>query len=220
MSLIPLLKENQLQPTQVIQFEAQSALKLDLSKNNIDLVQVDMNDERQFTDFVFNQLKEANAAVGCGGYGEERSLYSRSDLFSDDEPRTFHLGIDIWAPARTPVYAPLDAIVHSVDNRAYHGDYGPVIILEHQLGDQKLFSLYGHLSVDSLDSKVVGQEIKKGEQFAWLGAYKENFHWPPHLHFQLMWDMQGHVGDYPGVCKASEKEGYLTNCPDPENLLF
>lgn len=205
-------------PAQVMKFDREKAVKLDLSINNQALSYVDLNDENSFSDFIFDQL--ADEQVGYGGYREERGLYSRSDLFEGEEPRTVHLGIDLWSKAATSIYAPLTGTIHSFDNRAVHGDYGPVIILEHHLGDQKLFSLYGHLSVDSLEGKSVGQTILQGEEFACLGSYHENYHWPPHLHFQLMWNMQGHVGDYPGVCKRSEAKGFLKNCPDPNIIIF
>jgi peptidoglycan LD-endopeptidase LytH len=47
----------------------------------------------------------------------------------------------------------------------------------------------------------------------------ENGNWPPHLHFQLIADMEGWKGDYPGVCKYSEREKWLGNCPDPDLVL-
>jgi hypothetical protein len=31
--------------------------------------------------------------------------------------------------------------------------------------------------------------------------------------------MEGKSGDYPGVCKYSEREKYLTNCPNPDLVL-
>jgi hypothetical protein len=52
-----------------------------------------------------------------------------------------------------------------------------------------------------------------------LGIPAENGGWPPHLHFQCIVDMEGYMGDYPGVCKWSEREQYLRNCPDPIQLL-
>lgn len=213
-----LLAQHQIKASQVIACDESKAIKLDLSKDNEALAAVDLNNEASFGQFIFDQLPEGS--IGYGGYGEERSLYARSDLFSAEEPRTIHLGVDLWAKAGTLVYTPLDAKVHSFDNRAYHGDYGPVIILEHQVANRTLYSLYGHLSITSLEGKSLGQVIRAGEQFAWLGEYAENFHWPPHLHFQLMWDLQGHVDDYPGVCRASEKDKYLANCPDAELLLW
>jgi len=34
-----------------------------------------------------------------------------------------------------------------------------------------------------------------------------------------MFDMEGKYGDYPGVCRYSEKEEYLKNVPDPALVL-
>ncbi|HWZ36478.1 MAG TPA: hypothetical protein VNW51_09975, partial [Mucilaginibacter sp.] len=57
------------------------------------------------------------------------------------------------------------------------------------------------------------------QQIARLGSIDKNGHWPPHLHFQLMFDMEGWVGDYPGVARFSEKEKHLRNIPDPNLIL-
>ena len=64
-----------------------------------------------------------------------------------------------------------------------------------------------------------GKRIEKGEIIGEFGTPLENGQWPPHLHFQLIEDLQGWTGDYPGVCKYSEKELYLENCPDPDLVL-
>jgi len=215
-----LLYKHQIKPAQVIRFDREKLHHFDLSRNNKELEHIDLNDEQQFTEYIFGQLEKSDCTTGIGGYGEERSLYSRSDIFSDEEPRTIHLGVDIWTKAGTSVYSPLEATVHSFANHRVHGDYGPVIILQHEIEGQVFHTLYGHLSTMSLHGLYEGKFIKRGEQFASLGAYHENYHWPPHLHFQLMLDMEDHKGDYPGVCKASEQERYLTNCPDPSMILF
>ncbi|ARN76824.1 hypothetical protein BST97_01755 [Nonlabens spongiae] len=212
------LVQNNIVPAPVMDLSGKKLIKLDLSKHNQELAQLDLNDESAFSRFISDQLKDDE--IGYGGYGEERSLYSRSDLFSSEEPRTIHLGLDLWTEAGTSVFAPLDGKIHSFNNLAVHGDYGPVIILEHQIENRVFYSLYGHLSVKSLENKKVGQEVKEGQEFAWLGGYHENFHWPPHLHFQLMLDLQGKTGDYSGVCRKSESSAYLENCPDPALLLI
>lgn len=218
MDIAALIAEAEINTHPVVKFD--SYLPLDLSKNNQGLQDIDLNDEHSFSAFIFNQLKGHNRQVGIGGYGEERSLYSRSDLFEGEEARTIHLGIDIWSEAGTPVYCPLDGIVHSFANRSVHGDYGPIIILTHQVQRFTFHSLYGHLSTSSLEGLEVGKVFRAGDQLATMGDYKENFHWPPHLHFQLMLDMEGYNGDYPGVCKASEKDYYLSNCPNPSVLIM
>ena len=194
-------------------------LIMDLSEGNLALKDVDLNSQRDFTDFIFGQLRKAGVPFGVGGYAEKRGLYARSDLFEGEEPRTIHLGIDIWGQAGTPVHAPLDGSVHSFANNALHGDYGPTIILRHEIDGSIFHTLYGHLSAASLTDLHCGMSIKAGKQIGSFGTYEENFHWPPHLHFQVILDIQDHEGDYPGVCKESEKSFYLNNCPDPSTLL-
>ena len=60
----------------------------------------------------------------------------RSDLFSGaggTEPRTVHLGVDLFRPAGSPVFAPLRGRVHSLANNTTPGDYGPCVVLVHEL---------------------------------------------------------------------------------------
>ena len=135
------------------------------------------------------------------------------------EPRRLHLGIDIWGPTGTPVYAPLEGIVHSFAFNDAYGDYGATLILQHEIDGFLFHTLYGHLSLHSIEDKKEGQEIQKGDWIAAFGEPAENGQWPPHLHFQLILDMQGKKGDYPGVCKFSERDIYLANGPDPDLLL-
>ncbi|ESQ82334.1 peptidoglycan DD-metalloendopeptidase family protein [Asticcacaulis benevestitus] len=157
-----------------------------------------------------------------GGYDEERAIYS-GPVFTPAagaEARTLHLGLDIFAVAGTPVFAPLDGRIHSFQDNANPKDYGPTIILEHAVTEALTFyTLYGHLSRDSLGGLEVGQGMTSGRQIARLGAAEVNGDWPPHLHFQVILDMQGKTGDYPGVFRKSEREKWKRICPDPAGLL-
>ena len=135
------------------------------------------------------------------------------------EPRRLHLGIDIWGKPHTKVMAPMDALVHSFAFNNAFGDYGATIILTHNLQGETFYTLYGHLSLNSIKNIQEGDRIKKGDVFAEFGIPFENGHWPPHLHFQVIMNMEGKKGDYPGVCKFSERERYLSNCPDPDLIL-
>jgi murein DD-endopeptidase MepM/ murein hydrolase activator NlpD len=135
------------------------------------------------------------------------------------EPRRLHLGIDIWGKPYTKVFAPLDGVVHSFAFNHNNGDYGATIILVHQLEGFNFHTLYGHLSLASITNLSEGQLIQKGEVFAEFGIPQENGNWPPHLHFQLIKDIGGMKGDYPGVCRLSESHSYLQNCPDPDLML-
>ena len=151
---------------------------------------------------------------------EHRTIYNRSALFDTaDEPRRLHLGVDIWASAGTPVYSPLAGTIHSFADNDNFGDYGPTIILQHNLNGLMMYSLYGHLSRESISKLSVGQAVAANQQIAVFGNASENGHWPPHLHFQLMLDIGNAFGDYPGVAKFSEKQLHLGNIPDPALIL-
>lgn len=173
-----------------------------------------------FSQLVSDKLHDNNCRYGIGGYMEHRTIYAFSSHFdTDDEPRRLHLGVDIWCDAGTPVYAPLDGIIHSYQDNNNIGDYGPTIILQHNLDGLTLYSLYGHLSRKSLEGLSVGKPVFKNQQIATFGNADENGQWPPHLHFQLMFDMEGRQGDYPGVARFSEKETWQKNIPDPGLIL-
>jgi murein DD-endopeptidase MepM/ murein hydrolase activator NlpD len=192
----------------------------DFTAANTELDLDTVTDSQKFSEWINTKLVAGNCRYGIGGYMEHRTIYARSKHFdTDDEPRRLHLGVDIWGDAGTPVYAPLDGTIHSFQDNDNFGDYGPTIILQHNLDGLQIFSLYGHLSRVSLHGLSAGQLISKNQQIATLGDINENGHWPPHLHFQLMFDMEGKAGDYPGVARFSEKDKWLQNIPDPNLIL-
>lgn len=205
----------------VVNFEAgDQLLALDFTSNNKELTEAILLDTGLFSSWVTQKLSDNQARYGIGGYDEHRAIYSRSGHFDDlEEPRRLHLGTDIWGPAGTPVYSFSDAVVHSFGFNDNFGDYGATIILQHQLADTSFYVLYGHLSVSSLFGLEEGLSIAQGVRFAEFGVADDNGHWPPHLHFQVIKDMQGLKGDYPGVCQLSKREEYLANCPDPDFIL-
>ncbi|MDP9046687.1 MAG: peptidoglycan DD-metalloendopeptidase family protein [Bacteroidota bacterium] len=206
----------------VVDFNSQTdrLYHFDLTADNTDLYSDTVSNTDRFSKWVNHQLSSNNCLYGIGGYMEHRTLYSRSVLFdAGDEPRRLHLGMDIWGSAGTPVYSPLPGTVHSFNDNDNFGDYGPTIILQHDLDGLQLYSLYGHLNRDSLQGLLAGKPISANQQIGRLGEAAENGHWPPHLHFQLMFDMERMQGDYPGVCRFSEKEKHLKNIPDPQLIL-
>jgi murein DD-endopeptidase MepM/ murein hydrolase activator NlpD len=73
--------------------------------------------------------------------------------------------------------------------------------------------------LSSIDHIKVGQEFKQGEQIATLGDASVNGDYPPHLHFQIIKDIEDYTGDYPGVCSKQDLEVFRNNCPDPNLLL-
>ncbi|TDQ14611.1 peptidase M23-like protein [Algoriphagus boseongensis] len=198
-----------------------NTLKLDFSPLNSSLDQVDLGNTAAFSSFVFGQLERAGKTYGIGGYLEKRAIYRRSEVFATAEAdfRNIHLGVDIWTMAEIPIFAPLSGKIHSFQNNEGFGNYGPTIILEHEVEGKKLYSLFGHLCLTDLDSLAIGQEVKAGELLCHVGPFPENGDWPPHLHFQLMWDLGGNWGDYPGVAAEKDLEFYKENCPDPNWIV-
>ncbi len=190
---------------------------LDFSGSNPDLDRFDFSNTGQLDEYIFGKVKASGKQYGYGGYLEDREVYRRSPLFTQaNKPaRSIHLGVDIWAPAGQDVLSPLDARIHSLKNNANFGDYGPTIILEHEINGRHFYTLYGHLSLESLMGLHPGDRIGPGTPFCQVGNFPINGDWPPHLHFQVITDVMGEKGDFPGVCLASEKEKYRKICPDP-----
>ena len=197
-------------------------LLLDFTDRNPELTSEVLNDTELYTQYVNRKLHEAGARYGIGGYGEHRTIYSRSRVFDappGEEPRRLHLGEDVWGPPYTKVMAPLNGVVHSFAFNNDFGDYGATIVLSHQLEGFTFHTLYGHLSLNSIKNLQGGDTVMAGDVIGDFGIPFENGHWPPHLHFQVVIDMQDYKGNYPGVCRFSEKEAYMANCPDPDIIM-
>lgn len=174
---------------------------------------------------LFDRLHAAGAPVGVGRYDEARPCYTSAQFAEPGndavEQRTIHLGIDLFMAAGASVHAPLDGVVESVHDNALPLDYGPTVILRHVVGNAHLtfYTLYGHLSRDSLEGLGRDKTVRRGEPIGRIGVAEVNGGWPPHLHFQLIGDLLGHAGDFPGVGTASRRAVWLSLCPDPNVLL-
>ena len=194
---------------------------LDLSVTNSELQNHTLETAKDYEVFIQNQLDTNHGKIMFGGYIESRDLYKRSSVFKnpDIEERNIHIGLDLWINEQAPIFAALEGKIHSFQNNTALGDYGPTIILEHEIANVKFHTLYGHLSEVSLEGKKVGDAIQKGQQIATLGLPPINGDYAPHLHFQIIIDMEGKFGDYPGVCSEKTLPFYKENCPDPNWLL-
>ncbi|TXK77618.1 peptidoglycan DD-metalloendopeptidase family protein [Mesonia sp. K4-1] len=196
-------------------------IAVDLSIHQSALKEVDTSSSKVFQDYLTQYLISSDKKVAYGGYLEERNLYARSTYFTSDKEnsRNIHLGIDIWCPANTPVLLPLNGKIHSFKNNQNHGDYGPTIIIEHSLEAHTFYTLYGHLTLSSLDGIQTGDVLEKGSVIGYLGEASVNGDYAPHLHFQIIRDLEGNRGDYPGVCAVKDLAFYTENCPNPNLLL-
>jgi len=195
-------------------------VKMDFTAENTTLSTAITEDPQRFASYIQQQLDNTGSRYGIGGYAEHRTIYAWSPHFDTaGEPRRLHLGVDIWGPAGTPVYAFMGGLLHSVAFNNVPGDYGATLILTHQLDAFRFHTLYGHISLPDIDKFNAGAYVIRGQEIAHFGQPEENGHWPPHLHFQIIIEMGTKEGDYPGVCKYSEREKYLENCPDPDLIL-
>lgn len=223
-TVVAILQDHQPGFHQVVSFhpERDRLLLMDFTKNNGDISEELINDTHRFSDYINHKLRSANAKFGIGGYNEYRELYIRSRVFDSEageEPRRLHLGIDIWGKPYTAVMSPWEGIVHSFAFNNYFGDYGATLVISHNIQGISFHTLYGHLSLNSIKNYREGENVRKGDIIGEFGIPMENGQWPPHLHFQVIIDMEDWRGDYPGVCKHSEGEKYLENCPDPDLIL-
>ncbi len=214
-------------------------LPLDLTKTSVHVFDLstdsqefpngpDPEDAEGWTSLLFDKLDEVRAEVGVGRYDEVRQWYT-SDIFRDpttDPPewRTVHLGIDLFLRPGTPVLAPFDAVVHSVANNVGNLDYGPTVVLEHQFTVEtedtyQFWTLFGHLAEEEVSQLSPGQRLSRGEPFVRIGDFPVNGNWAPHLHFQIIADLLGMEGNFPGVALPSQRALWLALSPDPNLIL-
>lgn len=212
-------------PVLDVDLRREASLVLDLGVSSL-LVGADptASETPGLTKTIVSEMKRAGVRVGVGRYNEARPLY-RSPLFgSVDNPvaerRTIHLGIDLFVQPGTPVCAPLEGVVEVLANNRAPQDYGPLVILRHRTSDrEEFFTLYGHLSTETLSGLNLGQRIPRGQEFGRVGRCEENGGWPPHVHFQIILDLLNLGADFPGVAYASEREVWTGLSPDPNFLL-
>ncbi|MDP5026967.1 MAG: peptidoglycan DD-metalloendopeptidase family protein [Flavobacterium sp.] len=196
-------------------------IPLNLSITNSELKLQKLETAQDYEIFIQNHLNKNEGKIAFGGYIETRNLYKRSTVFKNEntDERNIHIGLDLWINEAATIHAALAGKIHSFQNNTALGDYGPTIILEHEIEGFVFHTLYGHLSEASLLGKKVGDIVTKGEQIATLGLPPINGDYAPHLHFQIIIDMEGKTGDYPGVCSEKTLDFYKNNCPNPNLLL-
>ena len=169
----------------------------------------------------FAEHQSRGIRYGLGLYGENRTVYA-TPQFADaasPERRTIHLGIDVFAPAGTPVFAPLPGRVKHLTYNADPLDYGHTLILEHDLGGATVYTLYGHLAATLPDLHPTGT-VEPGQLIAHLGDWPENGGWAAHIHFQIITDLLAQTGgNFFGVGHASLHDVWSDISPDP-NLLM
>jgi 4-aminobutyrate aminotransferase-like enzyme len=180
-----------------------------------------LEDTDRSTARLFGLMKDAGAEAGIGRYDEARLVYTTEAFDTPEgERRTVHLAIDVFLAAGAPLFAPLDGVVAFAKDNAARLDYGPTVILRHEPpGAPPFFTLYGHLTRDSLARVTPGDRVAKGALVGRVGPAPENGDWPPHVHFQIVLDMLERDGEFPGVAAHSQRAVWLSLSPDPNLIL-
>lgn len=88
-----------------------------------------------------------------------------------------HRGVDLAAPAGTPILAPSDGVV---GRAGWAGGYGLLVALEHGKGIQ---SRYGHMSRLNVSA---GQKVRKGDVIGYVGSTGRST--GSHLHYEVRVD--------------------------------
>ena len=176
-----------------------------------------------FSDRAFDAWFTAQGVpYGLGAYSEDRRVYT-SDQFADaggPERRTVHTGIDVFAPALTPVHAPLPGRVLHVRYNADPLDYGHTLIVQHDADGPAFYTLYGHLAGTLPELLQPGDLVAAGQLICHLGDWHENGGWAPHLHFQVMTDMLGRTdGNFVGAGHAGLWDVWSDICIDPDLVM-
>ena len=178
----------------------------------------------RLSETISKAMTAAGAVVGVGRYDEARAIYSTDAFAAGGNPtaerRTVHLGVDLSLPPGSIVRAPLAGTVRIVARNDAPKDYGPLVILRHEIpSGEEFFTLYGHLDPDSVAGLAPGKALRAGEAFAAVGAPPANGDWWPHVHVQIILDLLGLDGDFPGVAAAGRRSLWTGLSPDPNLIL-
>jgi 4-aminobutyrate aminotransferase-like enzyme/Ser/Thr protein kinase RdoA (MazF antagonist) len=180
-------------------------------------------DPQAYWAWLESRFGQEDAQFAIGLYGEVRDVYKGEQFATAASPewRSQHLGQDIFIAAGTPLHAPLPGKVLRVVDNALPYDYGPTVILEHRAGENgpAFWTLYGHLSRETLALVKQGQEVAAGQQIGSIGDHTVNGGWAPHLHFQIITDRLGQSGEFPGVGQPSLWPVWHAISPDPNLIL-
>ncbi|MDX2375924.1 M23 family metallopeptidase [Microbacterium sp. LRZ72] len=91
-----------------------------------------------------------------------------------------HNGLDMLAPAMSPIYASADGVV-SVSTEG-GGGYGVHVKIEHVIDGQRVSTLYAHMSYGTRAVQA-GQTVKKGQVIGGVGS--TGFSSANHVHFEV-----------------------------------
>lgn len=92
----------------------------------------------------------------------------------------YHQGVDLLAPAMTPIYAAAAGVVR-VSQESY-GGYGVAVAIDHVVGGQRVGTLYGHMTYGTRQV-AAGQSVAAGQLIGFVGSTGSST--ANHLHFEV-----------------------------------
>lgn len=117
-------------------------------------------------------------APGSGAVRWPLTSYTLTDTYGTRGGA--HRGIDLVAPAGTPIYAAAAGVV-KVSSEAYY-DYGVAITIDHVINGQVVNTLYAHQSY-GCRKVVAGQTVQVGQVIGCVGSTGRST--ANHLHFEV-----------------------------------
>lgn len=165
-------------------------------------------------------MHDAGVRLAAGAYDELRPPYATAANADAVDPRSVHLGVDLFVEPGMMVHAPIAGVVHDVGESRSALGYGPTVVIRHEADDlAQFFTLYGHLDRDALTRCTPGRAVGLGVQLGRVGTPAVNGGWTPHLHFQLIADLLGLGRRFPGVGRLSQREAWRLLSPNPNLVL-
>ena len=114
-----LLEKNKSNIGKLINLDLKKAKVLDLSIGSLELGHNNnFENDKSFNNHINLIMQQSNSEVMIGRYNEARPIYT-TELFyqgGNDGPnwRTLHIGLDIFAPAGTTVFVPLNGTIFNI----------------------------------------------------------------------------------------------------------
>jgi 4-aminobutyrate aminotransferase-like enzyme/Ser/Thr protein kinase RdoA (MazF antagonist)/murein DD-endopeptidase MepM/ murein hydrolase activator NlpD len=165
---------------------------------------------------------QEGVTLGIGSWGEERPVYSSDafkSVFAPELRRELHLGLDLFAPAGTNVRTPLDGVVVDLFETDVPLDYGHAVLLKHEPHGHVFYSLWGHLSAQTVKNRKLGERLKAGDIIGQFGKPSENGNWQPHVHIQLVTYAAPKAADVIGAGEKDYMALWSELFPDPARFI-
>ena len=217
--IYPYCLKNQISPI----FEKQlvgNGVFISLANDSQVYKRIDIKNQVQLQEYADELMSQNQTNWAISEFGENRKF-----MFTQlghhqmvQQNRFIHLGLDIWVPVNTIVHAPLAGKIVISEYESGEGNYGGLVVIEHIIQDQKIYSVYGHLNKDHLPK--AGTNLNAGQQFAKIGEMNSNGGYFYHIHLQVLTEK--------GYNQEMVHQGYTTEekfktiqdlCLDPRFLF-